>query len=364
MGRVANAIRAGPDESQETRAQAVLCVSAFGLPVLAHDEELALAWAIIARRTDGVHSLLDRRHKLGVLLVRDAQGLELCQVVCEGQRAGLSVLEVIHLAVERQLSDLYLLLDIHSKREQFLQKLPRRLPEEVEVIHEEFLHRRKHHSPLLVWRRELLHRDDGMRINAHLLHEGPDHFRVVRRVNGQGLALAPVDGVFHACAGNVDLEVEASAVVVGRRQELPIGHTEQLTLRDVGARSKLGLVFGFEGEEFAKVADIRDDLLGHVGGLVARRLDVFGHGLRIFRWLDRGCTVRIAGSNTVGDRRRCTNSPNFRRCLSALQVFHHDDQGSGGSGSHGGFLPRLVHGGAQCGGSATGTKRRRARGRT
>mmetsp|Transcript_43447 Transcript_43447/g.123898 ORF Transcript_43447/g.123898 Transcript_43447/m.123898 type:complete len:261 (-) Transcript_43447:172-954(-) len=153
---VANAEAPRPEEGQEAGAKAEFRVAALGLPVLANDEQLALAGVVVARGANRIHALLDGREELRVLLRGDADGLELRQVVGEGVRPELPILEFLHLPIQGKLCDLHLLLDVLSVREELLQELTRWLAEKVQILRQHLLHCCEGDCPFLLSRCDIL----------------------------------------------------------------------------------------------------------------------------------------------------------------------------------------------------------------
>mmetsp|Transcript_10508 Transcript_10508/g.29384 ORF Transcript_10508/g.29384 Transcript_10508/m.29384 type:complete len:210 (+) Transcript_10508:622-1251(+) len=166
---VADAEIARSEEGHEAGAQTELGHIAFGLPILPHDEQLALAGAHGRGRADGVDALLDRGHQLHVLVGGDLQGLELGQVVRIGAGARLLILELFGLAIQGELRNRHLLHNVHGIWYQLLKELARGLAEEVQVLREQLLDRCQHHHALLFLRRELHGRHDLKGVQAHQL---------------------------------------------------------------------------------------------------------------------------------------------------------------------------------------------------
>mmetsp|Transcript_172876 Transcript_172876/g.554284 ORF Transcript_172876/g.554284 Transcript_172876/m.554284 type:complete len:518 (-) Transcript_172876:57-1610(-) len=324
---VAHAVVPWTEEGQEAGAQAELGHVSLGLPVLADDQQLALSGPVRGGRADGVDTLLDRGHQLSVLVERNLQGLELREVVRVGARAGLLLLELLSLTIEGQLCDRHLLHDVHGIRHQLLQELTGRLAEEVQVLREQLFSSGNDNSALLLLRGDLLdgHHREG--IHVHHFEELRDALGVVRRVDGQGLAVGTVDQFLDARADHVDLDVEGRAVVVFGGQPLPIRDPKELSLADIRPCHQLGVVLLLEGKVLAQVTRLGDRGLRRAGiQLRANLADVLPHSLC-------GQLFDLAFCRSLRVREgRLLRLRIHHRTLAALQRLKDEDTGHRGAG--------------------------------
>mmetsp|Transcript_42070 Transcript_42070/g.121549 ORF Transcript_42070/g.121549 Transcript_42070/m.121549 type:complete len:349 (+) Transcript_42070:602-1648(+) len=297
-------------EGQERGAQAILRLAAFRLPILTNDQQLALARAVVARRTYGVHPLLDRWDELHVLVNGNMQGGELGDVIGVSVGLRLAVLELLGLSLQRQLRDLDLLDDILRERHELLEELPRRLAEQVKVLSEELLHRGQHDGTVLVLRGNLLHRHHLERVEAHLLQEQLNTLGVIDRIHGQGLAIRAIHKVLNARALDVHLDMEGRAVVIRWREPVPVGDLQQLTFTNVGPGHELRLVLLLEGDVLPELAVLLQGRCPGLGVKLRRDLaDILLHSQRLSLLHPRsvipmlvGCKPSAIGTNVqVGD---------------------------------------------------------------
>mmetsp|Transcript_3926 Transcript_3926/g.9231 ORF Transcript_3926/g.9231 Transcript_3926/m.9231 type:complete len:438 (+) Transcript_3926:379-1692(+) len=260
---VAHAVVPGPQEGEEAGAEPELRLARLRLPVLSHHQQLALSRTVRGGRANRVHSLLDGRDQLHVLVSRDLQGSELGQVVGVGVSLGLPVLELLCLPIQSQLCNLHFLDNVHSIWDELLEELSGWLAEKIQVLGQQLLHGGQNDDAFLLLRCHLLARDDLEGVQLHHFHELLHGILVVGGVNRQGLAICTIHQVFNAGTLNVNFDVEGGAVVVLRSQALPIGNAQQLSLVHIRTCQHLCLELIGKGQVFAQVANLGDD---HVVG--------------------------------------------------------------------------------------------------